>query len=159
MNKAKMLNNRPAVTVSTSLVDFDRQPHLLRYVWQPTDAGRSASKRPRQTRDCTVRALATARGLSYDEAFDILKEAGRKGRTGFRMSEWLNQQPWAEKISFPAKKGQRRMNPSTFTAQFPSGHYIVKVARHVIAISDGVLHDDTEVPPDRCIYTAWKITR
>lgn len=48
------------------------------------DAGRSASRRPRQKNDCTVRALALARGLTYDEAYDTLKAAGRGLRRAIR---------------------------------------------------------------------------
>ena len=147
------------IAVDTPLRDDKGQLINLSYIWCQTDAGRSASKRPRQVNDCTVRALASACGFSYDQAYDTLKLAGRKCRSGFKLSNWLNQQQWAEKISFPAKKGMRRMNPSTFTAQFPEGNYIVKVARHVFACINGVIHDVDRNPPDRCIYTAWRIKR
>lgn len=38
--------------------------------WVKSDAGRSESRRPRQKNDCTVRALALALELRYDDAYD-----------------------------------------------------------------------------------------
>jgi hypothetical protein len=127
------------------------------YSWLCVDAGRAASKRPRQKNDCTVRALAIARGLPYDVAYDLLADAGRKCTKGFALPAWLNKQPWAKKIPFAAVKGERRMNPATFTQRFPRGRYICKVAKHVFAVVDGVVLDTFENAPDRCIYTAWEI--
>lgn len=122
-----------------------------------TDAGRSASKRPRQGNDCTVRALATARNLGYDEAYELLKKAGRACSKGFTFSVWIKDKPWAKRISFPAVKGQPRMNPVTFVAQYPKGTYICQVAKHVFTCVDGIIHDTGKIRDNRCIYTAWQI--
>lgn len=145
------------VRVSLSGKDFAGNTYGLSYPWLASDAGRSASKRPKQKNDCTVRALATVMGLPYDEAYDILAEAGRKCSRGFAFPKWINAQPWAKKHSFPAVKGQRRMNPATFAQQFPRGRFICQVAKHVFAVVDGVLIDLHENAPDRCIYAAWEI--
>lgn len=131
----------------------------LAYQWEPCDSGRATSRRPKQRNDCTVRALATARGIGYDEAYDLLASAGRKCGRSFVFSEWIGCQAWASKISFPAAKGHRRMNPASFVRQFASGVYICKVAKHVFAVVDGVVFDVFENAPDRCIYTAWRVER
>ncbi len=131
----------------------------LEYSWVATDAGRSQSARPRQKNDCTVRALAVAKGMQYDDAYDLLAEAGRKCGRGFEFKDWISKQPWARKISFPAIKGQRRMNPSTFVEKFPKGVFICRVAKHVFAVRDGVVYDTFENAPDRCIYMAWEVTQ
>lgn len=132
---------------------------LIGYPWFDTDAGRSTSKHSKQKNDCTVRALATTLEITYDEAYSMLAKAGRKSSCKFRISDWLETQPWAEKISFPAVKGEHRMNPVVFTKKFSSGAYICKTAGHVFAVIDGTLYDDTENRPDRCIYTAWRISK
>lgn len=128
------------------------------YPFQQTDAGRSQSRRPKQTNDCTVRALALARGLAYDEACDLLKAAGRGCSNKFHLGDWLKGQPWAQKTSFQAIKGQRRMNPVRFCAEHPKGTFICKTAKHVFVVIDGVVLDNTIVPDARCIYTAWAVT-
>lgn len=148
----------PAIrTVSMSGVSEAGCAYGLRYQFIHTDAGRAASRRSRQRYDCTVRALAMARQLPYDEAYDILAAAGRKCGRGFEFRKWIGTNAWATKISFPARKGEPRMNLATFAEQHPAGTYIVKVAKHVIAVRDGVVYDDFENAPDRCVYTAWRI--
>jgi len=122
-----------------------------------TDAGRAGSRRARQTNDCTVRALAIARNIAYDDAYDILKAAGRKCAAKFKMTEWLEDQAWAQGVTFPAIKGEKRMNPGRFCSEHPAGAWICKAAKHVFVVRDGVVYDDYPVREDRCIYRAWKI--
>ena len=148
------LNLRRAVM---STVDFDKSVRSLEYFWVNSDGGRSISKRPAQKNDCTVRALAIARNLPYDDAYDILKEAGRKCSRGFDFVGWMSEQSWATKLAFPAVKGQRRMSPAQFCRDYPIGHYILRVSKHVIAVKDGVIFDTFENRPDRCVYSAWSI--
>lgn len=140
-----------------SCVGFDRSVQRLEYPWVLSDGGRSQSKRSAQKNDCTVRALAIARGLPYDEAYDILKDAGRKCSRGFDFVRWIATQPWATKIAFPAAKGQRRMTPAQFCIDHPRGTFILRVSKHVFAVVDGVVHDTFENRPDRCVYTAFRV--
>jgi hypothetical protein len=140
-----------------SVVDFDRSVRCLEYTWVNSDGGRSTSKRKAQKNDCTVRALAIARQLPYDDAYDILKEAGRKCGRGFDFVKWIETQPWATKISFPAVKGKPRMTPAQFCRDYPKGTYILRVTKHVVAVRDGVVFDTFENRPDRCVYTAWAV--
>ena len=126
-----------------------------------SDGGRSISKRPKQKNDCTVRAVADTFGLSYDEVYDNFKLNGRQCSKGFNFSWWLLSSSIAggrvDKMSFPATKGQRRMNPSTFCKQYNKGKYICRTAKHVFAVIDGIVYDTWEQRPDRCIYTAWEV--
>lgn len=142
--------------------DGERFQEILTYPFVKCDGGRVQSKRPRQTNDCTVRALAIATGADYDVAYDTLKEAGRKCSRGFHFRKWAAKHSFNgfafEWMPFPAVKGQRRMNPATFCKQFAEGRYIVKTAKHVFAIIDGVVHDSWEQRADRCIYGCWKVT-
>jgi len=127
------------------------------YPFVATDAGRSSSRRPQQKNDCTVRAIALAKSMSYDDAYDLLSDAGRKSGCRFEFSKWIASQPWATKFSFPAVKGQRRMNPATFCRQHSVGTFIVKTAKHVFVVKDGVAYDEMPAERgDRCIYSAWE---
>lgn len=133
----------------------------MSYRFQKHDGGRSVSRRPKQQNDCTVRALAVATGMPYDDAYDILKEAGRQSSRKFKMPEWMSKQPLAalrfEKMTFPSVKGQPRMNPVRFCSQFPYGTFIVRTAKHVFVIRDGVAIDTEQEPAERCIYSAWRV--
>jgi len=148
--------------ISLNEIDGHRNMTIYSYPFQKTDGGRSQSKRPRQNNDCTVRAFALAFNLSYDEAYDYLKDLGRKCSRGFFLNKWLDKQKEVlgykiGRLSFPAKKGQKRMNPSTFSKQFKKGTYLIRTAKHMSIFIDGVLYDSCAERPDRCIYTAWKI--
>ena len=122
------------------------------------DGGRGQSKRPKQINDCTVRALSIIiKDMSYDDIYDFLASKGRKCSSGFALPKYLNKQLWAKKISFQAIKGQPRMNPNTFSQEYPKGIFIIRTAKHVAVVIDGVLHDTFNMRQDRCIYTAWEI--
>lgn len=146
-----------ALTATYSPCDCTECRKNCAYPFIQSDAGRSASKRPKQKDDCTVRAISIARKLPYDDAYDLLAAAGRKCAKGFDIMTWLAEQPWAIKLSFPAVKGQRRMNPVSFCETHKTGTYIVRVAKHVFTIKDGVVYDTFAPRPDRCIYTSWEI--
>ena len=151
-----------ATTISCSKVvcqDGVESRQFLAYPFVPTIAGRAQSRRAKQRNDCTVRALATVQELSYDEAHDLLVDAGRKYGRGFHLTAWLGQQAFASKLSFPAQAGRPRMNLATFCREYPKGRYICQVAKHVVAVVDGIVYDETPSDPARCVYTAWRIDR
>jgi hypothetical protein len=133
------------------------------YLFEKTDAGRSESKRPRQKIDCTVRALALACNVEYDKAYDELKERGRKSHARHNFpKKRSNDEAFGFKFtwkSFPAIKGQKRMNPVSFCNSFPKGTYICRTAKHVFAVLNGVIHDLEPERDDRCIYGCWMVTK
>ena len=100
---------------------------------------------------------AEAKFKEVNEAYDILKDAGRKCGRGFDFVKWVGSQPWATKIAFPAVKGQRRMTPAQFCRDYPKGTYILRVTKHVFVVRDGIIYDTFENRPDRCVYCAWAI--
>jgi hypothetical protein len=137
------------------------------YSFVKTDGGRAQSRRRRSKidrGDCTVRAVAIACGISYDEAIDVLNPDGSgtsivNGRFLFdhvMADSTIN--GWRfEWISFPTVKGQPRMNSPTFSRQFPVGRFICVEANHVVAWIDGVRHDLFAPYERRCIYGAWRL--
>lgn len=135
------------------------------------DGGRSTSRRPKQKNDCTVRALALVTGKPYDYIYDLVAADGRKCGRGFDIRRFFtprrgdNFQALLNRLglasvqwtAFQAIKGQRRMNPRAFAAQYPSGRFICKTAGHVYAVIDGTVYDTSPAREDRCIYGAWRI--
>lgn len=122
-----------------------------------SDAGRSTSKRSKQRNDCTVRAYTIAMGLTYDDVYDYFASLGRKSGKGFEFRKFADNHPSLRWVSFPAVKGQTRMNPAKFCAAYLTGRWIVRTAKHVMAVVDGVIVDDYSPRPDRCIYGAWQV--
>lgn len=133
------------------------------YKYQYTDGGKSLSKRPKQINDCTVRALAIVANIAYDEAYDLLSERGRICNKRFFFPNKAKDDCIAGLIlkwkSFPAIKGQERMNIGKFGIEHPKGIYVCKTAKHVFAVIDGVVYDSFESYPERCIYGMWTVTK
>src|SRR6266545_2909258 len=83
------------------------------------DGCRSQSRRPRQKKDCTVRALAIGTVWTYDQAYDLLKKADRRSHGGFHLGPWLKSKGYKlseweiAPLSLPAVKGERRMTAAS----------------------------------------------
>lgn len=114
------------------------------------DGGRSSALNVAED-DCAIRALATAAGVPYDHAFGVLK--GKTPLSKLKPLAALR----VEKITFPSVKGQPRMTPVMFCQKFPRGTFIVKTAKYVFVIRDGVALDVRKEPAGSCIYAAWRI--
>lgn len=132
-----------------------------------TDAGKSQSKRPKQKKDCAVRAIATMVDGSYDAIYDAVKVfAGRKcggGTPTKAMRQWLNGltlNGWSIRwVPCNAVKGQRRICLATFPT-LGVDRAIVMCAKHVVAYKDGCYHDDTHnLPQHKCVYGYYEFTR
>ena len=126
------------------------------------DGGRSTSKRPKQTNDCTVRAFAISFNMGYDIAYEYLAKQGRECSQGFELNKLLEKTPnlfdkKVTKLSFPAKKGVSRMNVKDFVSQYTNGTYIIRVSKHMACVKDGVLEDTYNSYPFKCVYTAFKV--
>ena len=121
-----------------------------------TDAGRALSKRPASKKDCTVRAVALVLGMSFDSAYEALAAAGRQPHKAFNFDGWMKATGKFVWVSFPAEKGKRRMTPEAFLGLYPAGAFILKTAKHVFAVIDGVVLDE-QPNTGRCVYGAWKL--
>lgn len=125
-----------------------------------TDAGRARSPRRKlQKQDCTVRALATVSGLSYDEAYKLMKQAGRESSSRFPFRQFASTSENFRWKAFQAVKGKPRLNLLQFCKLHPTGEYVVKISKHVVAVINGVAHDDIEPRWDACVYGAWEYVR
>lgn len=130
-------------------------------MYQYTDGGRATSKRPKQTGDCTVRAIALTCGMAYDDAYDMLKKAGRKASQGFDINSFIRRRKLINNkrliwTSYPAVKGKKRMNTRQFIEEHPRGTYILSQANHVSVVINGINYDLFE-SWERCVYGVWKI--
>lgn len=129
--------------------------------YQFNDAGRSLSKRPKQSNDCVIRAISLLSKLDYDDVYGYFQSLGRKCSRGTNKKDWqtlLNKQKDLKKISFPAQKGKPRMNLRQFCSftEFNNGRYLVQMAKHVVYVCDGVVYDTFEPDGEKCVYAVWK---
>lgn len=132
-----------------------QQPALsMKHIY--TDGGRKASGQI-EKKDCTVRALAVARGISYNEAHQIMAAVGRKPWRGFKFYKA------AEALKFVAHpqpdKGKGRLRVHTALEKYRTGRFVFRIEKHVFAVVDGVAYDNNAPETLRnCIVTdVWEV--
>lgn len=96
--------------------------------------------------DCTVLALMTTTGLSYQKAQDFLTEEGRKTGFGLR-SDWLSEA--LTSIGFVLQNTSTGIPlKEAVNTHCSKGKYLVRTRNHAFAIIDGVVHDWKMPEPD-----------
>lgn len=111
--------------------------------------------------DCVKRAITTAAQMDYME---VQRELNRyKKITGaqsfnsdYNPHRYVENVLHARKLSFPARRGQKRMTAGNFSALHPTGRYILNMAGHWSCCVNGVIYDTWDCS-DRCVYTAYEI--
>ena len=110
--------------------------------------------------DCVKRAIAKAFDRDYKEvSLELNRFKKVSGSKEFNDKDnWVMylESKNAVKMSFPAVKGQPRMNGYRFTKQYPKGSYVLSMAGHLVACVDGVVYDTWNCM-EKCVYTAYKI--
>jgi hypothetical protein len=104
--------------------------------------------------DCTVRALAVALDIPYETSHARLAQLGRKPKHGFpfyRAAEALK----ANRLALPS---QRRVTVGSCLAipRLAAGRYVVRVAKHVFAVVDGVPSE--RINPRQVVTSVWDFT-
>lgn len=122
------------------------------------DGGLAQAKRRYDSNNCTVRAIATATGLSYDDAHDEMARWGRAVNAGADFKRWVKERaPYLTWHPLPAVKGQPRMTTARFCKAFPEGRYILSIANHVLPVVDGITYDISPWAADNCVYGYWQV--
>lgn len=90
--------------------------------YQYYDAGRTLSKRPKQTNDCVIRA--------EQSTYDTFKALNKKSGCGTAWQPYLSSK--YQKLSFPAIN---KVTAESFIKEFPAG------AKHIFAVKNGIIYD------------------
>jgi len=111
--------------------------------------------------DCVKRAITKAANMDYMEVQRELnrykKVTGAKSfNSDYNPHKYVENVLHGIKLSFPAVKGQPRMNGERFSKAYPKGSYILNMAGHWSCCVDGVIYDTWDCS-DKCVYTAYKI--
>ncbi len=118
------------------------------------DGRRNLSKRPSQSSDCTVRALAIVTGVSYDSVYDVLAKAGRKPCDGFDVDEWLARKRGRVLGGRFRRVSIKGLTPATFAARYPKGRYLLTTDDHAWACLSARHHDLIRVK-EQPLEGAW----
>jgi hypothetical protein len=145
---------------------------------------RAKGGHPEESRDCSVRALATAVGLPYETAHAVMAAAGRSPRKPWwterglkvlaevgaikfsevKLIDWSGRsESTALFRSFELDKGEfsrRRFKAVTIGGllkRLPAGRYVCHTRDHAFALIDGVVHDGRAPGLNTAIEQCWRI--
>jgi hypothetical protein len=127
-----------------------------------------------ETRDCVVRAVASAYDMQYDKAHKwvatTFNRKNKRGTYGFpqgmnKMSDAKTRMNYKRTQTIDSKllttnSGKSKMTVGTFAKLYDKGTYIIRVSGHAFTIKDGSVignpNDATQVK--RIVKNAWKIS-
>ena len=127
-----------------------------------------------ETRDCVVRAVASAYDIEYDKAHKwvatTFNRKPKRGTYGFpigmnRMSDNKTRMNYKSTKTIDPKhlttnNGKSKMTVGTFAKEYNIGTYIIRVDRHAFTIKDGWVIGNPEDATKliKIIKNAWKIS-
>lgn len=112
--------------------------------------------------DCVKRAIAKAANMDYKEVSLGLNRHkkvtnAKTFNSDYNWLSYIEKILGGKKMSFPAVKGQKRMNGERFCKAYPKGSYVLQMANHLTACVNGVIYDTWDCS-EKCVYRAWKIS-
>lgn len=125
----------------------------------------------KERNDCTVRSLASASGMHYDQAHELLKKYGRKDRHGARFSTMHKAYDEAGFVlnSVHGTTGQARfvarstkreaeagITLGKILPKLAFGEYIVNVTGHAVAVVNGKIIDTFDNPSGKRVVAVFK---
>jgi hypothetical protein len=134
-----------------------------------TDGGRvEAGYKSKDSGDCVCRAISIAIQKSYQEVYNDLNyfsknERPRKGKTrsnsntGVRkptIKKYMQSIGWTWVPTMTIGSGCK---VHLRKEELPAGRLVVSVSKHLVAVIDGVIHDnhDPSRGGNRCVYGYW----
>lgn len=112
----------------------------------------------KETRDCVKRAISKETGIDYKsvqkELNSIKRDVYAEQFNDRIVTDTYLKKYNYKKLSFPAIKGQSRMNGEKFCNAYKTGSYILNMAGHWTACVNGVIYDTWDCT-QKCVYTAY----
>ena len=151
--------------------------------WKYNDGGREAAGFKGKTGDCVCRAFAIATGKPYKEVYEDINRIAQRERKGKRKKHISNankgvykntHRKLAEEYGLkwvPTMKVGEGCKVHLVAEELPKGTIVVKLAKHLACIKDGVLYDtynssvkeyydengDLKTNDRRCVYGYYKV--
>lgn len=108
--------------------------------------------------DCVIRSLTKVTGKEWLQVFEELLPYARElqcmpnGKPCY--GTYLRDNGF-EYHGISNKKGSKRPTVDSFTKENKEGTYLLRVARHCVAVVDGIYYDTWD-SGDCCLYGYWK---
>jgi hypothetical protein len=137
----------------------------MRYVY--SDGGRAAAGYKGHVGDCVTRAIAIAAEMPYQQVYDSLRvvmKTSRLKRDRKTPSDGVSKQAIKRYMTALGWKWTPTMQIGSGCTvhlregELPMGRLVVSVSRHMVAVIDGVVHDnhDSTRGGTRCVYGYWQ---
>lgn len=98
------------------------------------------------TNACTVVSVAIVGGISYEQAYQICFNHGRKHGRGMPIPQHLDAIAEVGYDAIPVTlRPNRHLTPTTVGRFYRKGTYLAYTASHVLVVRDGVVHDWTNL--------------
>ena len=134
-----------------------------------TDGGRKeAGYKARNSGDCVCRAISIATKQDYQKVYDDLNEVaererprGKKKRSNSNTGVYkATIKRYMESLGWtwvPTMKIGSGCKVHLKKEELPSGRLVVSVSKHLVAVIDGVIHDNHNPARNgtRCVYGYW----
>lgn len=126
-----------------------------------TDGGRSVAGFKGSTGDCVTRAIAIAANKPYKEVYDGLNQTAKEMGDNFSSArKGVHRRVYDKYLKSIGAKWVATMSIGTgcqvhlCEEELPKGKLVARCSRHVIAVIDGVIHDNHDPSRDgkRCVY-------
>jgi hypothetical protein len=124
-----------------------------------------------ESRDCTVRSLASASGMHYDQAHELLKKHGRKNRCGAFFGTMLKAYTEAGFVldsvygttgaakhaaRISSRKASDGITLAKILPKLAFGEYIVNTTGHAVAVVNGKIIDTFDNPAGKRVVAVFK---
>jgi hypothetical protein len=107
--------------------------------------------------DCSVRALATAVGCTYEQASAVYTAAGR--RVGKPTPVEITYKVMGDWLGLRSLDGVRGMQLQELAELAKAGRYVVHLRNHALAVVEGVVQDWDSLDNRRAkVETVWRMT-
>lgn len=134
-----------------------------------TDGGRKAAGFTRKTSDCVVRAGTIATGRKYQDVYDMLFRLAKAEsvdldpelRRGVPRDLWRTLYGRLGGVWTPTMKIGSGCKVHLRGDELPTGRIVCQTTRHLVAVVDGVVHDnhDSTRGGTRCVYGFYTFPR
>ncbi len=116
----------------------------------------NANPKGRITGDCSVRCVATALGITWDEAVDLVCEKAHKTKVepfGRKMVEAILKEHGFVAMKIELVNG-KRPTMATIIPKYPGRTIVGRIANHVMCAVDGKVRDVWN-SSERSLYKYW----
>ncbi len=112
------------------------------------------------TCDCTIRAVANATQMTWEEAYEVLAEAGRKLYTVMDAKEavrYILEELNFKRVKIPIIKGKRKPSMKSLSTTVKDKILIGEITKHVLCMKNGKVYDTWD-SSDTSLRTFWIYT-